>query len=271
LQSIVTFKPKCICVRRSDLGSISLDGLLLTHEIHTACTSKIVFANYFIFSTHLFLWYYHTEVYLTFSRLKVSKFQNEFMKSSFLPIIFWPLTAKLSESAENFRNILIKIQPQTSFDLNDLKRPNWEFKEKCHWTIPFLPWILKIASFYFCDILGGWPGVLGGGVLCIKRITVHAVFGWDAAKVETVQDFLIKLGIKPLMHLLEISIFSLNEDIIRVNKIMNNLVKDLKILSFKVNFQCLKLVESFQKKISVKNIWLGDQLILMKFFENFDF
>ena len=52
---------------------------------------------------------------------------------------------------------------------------------------------------------------------------------------------------------------------------MNNLVKDLKILSFKVIFKCLKLAESFQKKISVKNIWLEGQLILMKFFENFDF
>ena len=52
---------------------------------------------------------------------------------------------------------------------------------------------------------------------------------------------------------------------------MNNLVKDLKILSFKIIFQCLKLVESFQKKYSVKNIWLGDQLTLMNFFENFDF
>ena len=41
---------------------------------------------------------------------------------------------------------------------------------------------------------------------------------------------------------------------------MNNLVKDLKILSFKDIY--LKLVESFQKKFSVKNIWLGDQLIL---------
>ena len=67
-------------------------------------------------------------------------------------------------------------------------------------------------------------------------------------ELETVQDFLIKLGIKPLMHLLEISIFSLNNDIIRLTKIMNNLVKDLKILIFKVIFQCLKLVESFQKK-----------------------
>ena len=66
-------------------------------------------------------------------------------------------------------------------------------------------------------------------------------------RVETVQDFLIKLGIKPLMHLLEKSIFSLNNDLVRLTKIMNNLVKDLKILSFKVIFQCLKVVKSFQK------------------------
>ena len=67
-------------------------------------------------------------------------------------------------------------------------------------------------------------------------------------RVEFIQDFLIKLDIKPLMHLLEISIFSLNNDLVRLTKIMNNLVKDLKILSFKVIFQCLKF-ESFQKKI----------------------
>ena len=63
-----------------------------------------------------------------------------------------------------------------------------------------------------------------------------------------VQDFLIKLDIKPLMHLLKTSIFSLNNDLVKLTKIMNNLVKDLKILSFKVIFQCLKLAESFQKK-----------------------
>ena len=54
--------------------------------------------------------------------------------------------------------------------------------------------------------------------------------------VETVQDFLIKLGIKPLIYLLEISIFSKNNDIVRLTKIMHNLVKDLKFLSFKVIF-----------------------------------
>ena len=66
--------------------------------------------------------------------------------------------------------------------------------------------------------------------------------------LESDQDFLIKLGIKPLMYLVEISTFSLNNVIVRRNKIMNNLAKILKILSFKVIFQCLKYVESFQKK-----------------------
>jgi hypothetical protein len=49
-----------------------------------------------------------------------------------------------------------------------------------------------------------------------------------ASKVETVQDFLIKLGIKPRisMHVLEMCIFSLNHVIVRPTKIMNNLLKD---------------------------------------------
>ena len=80
-------------------------------------------------------------------------------------------------------------------------------------------------------------------------IFVHSMY-----LVESIQDFFIKLSIKPLMHLLEISIFSQNNDIVRLTKIMNNLVKDCKIRTFKVIFQCLKLVESFRKKNSVKNI-----------------
>ena len=44
--------------------------------------------------------------------------------------------------------------------------------------------------------------------------------------LETVQDFLIKLDIKPLMHLLEISIFLLNNVILRPTKIMNRANKN---------------------------------------------
>ena len=41
------------------------------------------------------------------------------------------------------------------------------------------------------------------------------------AIVDTVQDFLIKLGIKPCMHLWEINIFSLDNVVVRLTKIMN--------------------------------------------------
>ena len=47
-----------------------------------------------------------------------------------------------------------------------------------------------------------------------------------ASLLETVQDFLIKLGIKPRMHLLEISIFSVNNVILRLTKIMNRADKN---------------------------------------------
>ena len=88
--------------------------------------------------------------------------------------------------------------------------------------------------------------------LVTKETLSLSIFCVKTERVETVQDFLIKLGIKPLIHLLEISIFLLNNDLVRLTKIMNNLVKDFKILSFKVIFQCLKLVESFQKSTYFK-------------------
>ena len=44
--------------------------------------------------------------------------------------------------------------------------------------------------------------------------------------LESAQDFLIELGIKPLMHLLEISTFSLNNGIIRLTKIINRADKN---------------------------------------------
>ena len=49
---------------------------------------------------------------------------------------------------------------------------------------------------------------------------------WEAFSLETVQNFLIKLGIKPHLHLWEMSISSLNNDIIRPMKIMNRADKN---------------------------------------------
>ena len=59
-------------------------------------------------------------------------------------------------------------------------------------------------------------------------VTIHVrnIFSFDILSsrvflVHTVQDFLIKLGVKPRMHLLEIDIFWLYHVIVRPTKIMN--------------------------------------------------
>ena len=49
---------------------------------------------------------------------------------------------------------------------------------------------------------------------------------YETLRVNTVQDFLIKLGIKPHMHQWEISIFPLNNVIVRPTKIMNRADKN---------------------------------------------
>ena len=43
--------------------------------------------------------------------------------------------------------------------------------------------------------------------------------------LDTIQDFLCKLGMKPHMHVVEISIFSLNHVIVRPTKIIKDLHK----------------------------------------------
>ena len=45
-------------------------------------------------------------------------------------------------------------------------------------------------------------------------------------RLESVQDFFIKLDMKPCMHLVEMSIFSLNRVIVRLTKIMNRADKN---------------------------------------------
>ena len=48
-------------------------------------------------------------------------------------------------------------------------------------------------------------------------------------------------------------------------------VKNGKILTFKVNFLSQKISESFWKKNSLKNMILGAHFLLLTFFENFNF
>ena len=64
-------------------------------------------------------------------------------------------------------------------------------------------------------------------------VSIESAVEWEmtfvcirACNIESVQDFLIKLDIKPLMHLLEISTFSLNNVIVRLTKIMNRADKN---------------------------------------------
>ena len=51
---------------------------------------------------------------------------------------------------------------------------------------------------------------------------------WDF-RLESVQDFLIKLDMKPGMQWKYVRIFSLNHVIVRLTKIVNNLLENLKI------------------------------------------
>ena len=90
------------------------------------------------------------------------------------------------------------------------------------------------------------------------------------SRLDTVQDFLNKLGMKPCINLVEISNFSLNHVTVRLTVIMNNLLEHLEILIFKVIFQGWKLVESFKKKIC-EEYWTRNQLLNKYLFENFDF
>ena len=50
-----------------------------------------------------------------------------------------------------------------------------------------------------------------------------------------------------------------------------NIVKNCKILTFKVNFLWQKLSESFQTFFSLNNINLGAHFLLLTFFDNFNF
>ena len=92
-----------------------------------------------------------------------------------------------------------------------------------------------------------WKEGVTFNVLTFQPTFMRHSIHWGELRVETVQDFLIKLDIKPQVRLLEISIFSLNNDLVRLTKLMNNPVKDLKILRFKVIFKRLKLVNLSKK------------------------
>ena len=99
----------------------------------------------------------------------------------------------------------------------------------------------------------------------------HGKYILRPCQVENIYYFLFKFAMKPHIDLVEIIIFSLYHVIIRPTKIISNLLKVRKLLIFKFNFHCWKSMESFWKTISLRNIRLGDQCILIKFFGNLFF
>ena len=82
---------------------------------------------------------------------------------------------------------------------------------------------------------------------CLGRVSCNDVAETtmtSTRELDTIQDFLIKLGIKPSLHILKISTFSLNHVIARPTKIMSNLLKVCEIRTFKVIFWHQKSTES---------------------------
>ena len=63
----------------------------------------------------------------------------------------------------------------------------------------------------------------------------------STSTLDTFQDFLIAEDMKLRMHILEISIYSLKHVIVRPTKAD----KKCQFLTFKVNFLCQKISESF--------------------------
>ena len=88
------------------------------------------------------------------------------------------------------------------------------YKQSFSENIPFIimVYISRLVILQACYF------VLKVGLICPKYIA-------KLRAVDTIQDFLCKLGMKPHMHLVEISIFSLNHVITRPTKIIKDVCK----------------------------------------------
>ena len=78
--------------------------------------------------------------------------------------------------------------------------------------------------------------------MLLHKREFHALYILWLCVLDTVQDFLIKLGIKQRLHILKISIFSLNHVIVNLPKLWTNVCK---ICTFKFIFRHQKSTESF--------------------------
>ena len=92
--------------------------------------------------------------------------------------------------------------------------------------------------------------------------------GFMASKLlDTMKDFLCKLGMKLNMCLVKIIIFHYILCNVRLTKIIKDFLKVCKILIIKFIFQCQESAESFCL-FFFQDFGLGDQLLFIKFLEN---
>ena len=102
----------------------------------------------------------------------------------------------------------------------------------------------------------GWNGYQGFPQ-CLTDVSMTQLLSHTIAHF-TGPSFMLKANNQPYKKFLELA-FS-----------WVNIVKNCKILTFKVNFLCQKLSESFQFFFSLNNINLGAHFLLLTFFDNFN-
>ena len=110
-----------------------------------------------IYLTFLYFIFYCTLVNNAKGNLAKSNKSELWNRLSYrgLPYLFEVRSQTLFYDFQKFKVTASKFRGWFSFDLNDLERPNWEFKKKCHGIIPFFPYILKIALVFLCNFFFG--------------------------------------------------------------------------------------------------------------------
>ena len=103
-------------------------------------------------------------------------------------------------------------------------------KQEC---LVLTPTMISLKQKYFSDLpypryqvkRSSGPMMVASCWSLLRNFLKTSLSSSKACPLDTIQDFLCKLGMKPHMHLLIISIFSLNHAIVRPTKIIKDLCK----------------------------------------------
>ena len=155
-------------------------------------------------------------------------FNSDKMSKKSLGLDRQPLIANILRKNPGFHQIYISFFPQDGSQRGVILSTGQEWEEQRKFTIRHLRSLGTVYIYVY-----------------IRTVSSQLLLCSGTFVLDTVQDFLIELGIKPRLHILKISIFSLNHVTVRPIKIMNNHLKVCKICTFKVIFQYQKSNESF--------------------------